>query len=139
MVAMIGGGAAAPVAHRTHDRDASMTSPDSTPVAGEQTGGPQVAPGFGGEQDGHARAGFGYDAFIRYSRVNLDAGDKIERDLETFPLPREIRKRIGHRQLNVFRDVNDLTGNRLDSALEHNLEQSRTLIVLCSPAARRSR
>ena len=89
-------------------------------------------------QEGWTPDGLLYDAFISYSRGNLDAADKIERDLETFPLPREIRKRLGRRHLNVFRDVSDLTGNRLDPALEHNLEQSRTLVVLCSPAARRS-
>lgn len=38
----------------------------------------------------------------------------------------------------LFRDISDMTGNRLDPALEHNLENSRTLVVLCSPAARRS-
>jgi hypothetical protein len=63
----------------------------------------------------------------------------IERELQSFLLPREIRKRLGSRHLNVFLDVSDLTGNRLDPALEHNLEQSRALVVLCSPAARRSR
>jgi hypothetical protein len=82
---------------------------------------------------------FVYDAFISYTRGNLDVANKIERGLESFLLPREIRKRVGRRCLNVFLDVSDLTGNRLDPALEHNLERSRTLVVLCSPAARRSR
>jgi hypothetical protein len=36
--------------------------------------------------------GLRYDAFISYSRHNLDVADKIERDLERFPLPRDIRK-----------------------------------------------
>jgi hypothetical protein len=82
--------------------------------------------------------GFVYDAFVSYSRKNSDAADKIERDLQKFPLPREIRKRLGRRHLNIFRDVNDLTGNRLTPALEQNLERSRALVVLCSPAARAS-
>ena len=82
--------------------------------------------------------GFVYDAFISYSRKNSDAAAKIERDLQKFPLTRELRKRLGRRHLNVFRDVNDLTGNRLTPALEQNLERSRTLVVLCSPAARAS-
>ena len=91
---------------------------------------------FGAGQSAHD--GFVYDAFISYSRKNSDVADKIERDLQNFPLTREIRKRLGRRHLNIFRDVNDLTGNRLTSALEQNLEQSRTLVVLCSPAARGS-
>ena len=83
--------------------------------------------------------GLRYDAFISYSRHNLDVADKIERDLERFPLPRDIRKRLGRRHLNVFRDISDMTGNQLESAIEQKLEDSRTLIVLCSPAARSSK
>ena len=41
--------------------------------------------------------GFLYDAFISYSRSNGDAAAKVERDLERFPLPRDIRKRLGRR------------------------------------------
>ena len=39
--------------------------------------------------------GFVYDAFISYSRKNSDAADKIERDLQKFPLTREIRNGWG--------------------------------------------
>ena len=98
----------------------------------------QAGPDGGSAQDQSAHDGFVYDAFISYSRKNSDIADKIERDLQNFPLTREVRKRLGRRHLNIFRDVNDLTGNRLTSALEQNLEQSRTLVVLCSPAARGS-
>ena len=80
-----------------------------------------------------------YDAFISYSRGNFEVADKLERDLETFPLPRDIRKQLGRRHLSIFRDISDLTGNRLETGLEQKLQQSRTLVVLCSPAARRSR
>ena len=96
------------------------------------------ASGSPAAQDQSAHDGFVYDAFISYSRKNSDAADKIERDLQKFPLTRELRQRLGRRHLNVFRDVNDLTGNQLTPALERNLEQSRTLVVLCSPAARAS-
>src|SRR6478672_1537773 len=82
-----------------------------------------------------AAGGFLYDAFISYSRHNLETAAKIERDLETFPLPRDVRKRLGRRHLNVFRDINDMTGHRLESGIEEKLQQSRTLVVLCSPAA----
>jgi TIR domain len=82
--------------------------------------------------------GFVYDAFISYSRTNSDAADKIERDLQKFPLTRGLKKRLGRPNLDVFRDVNDLTGNRLTPALVQNLELSRTLVVLCSPVARAS-
>ena len=121
------------------ERHTSMTIPDSQPSACDETGRPEAPSSPGVGQKGWTPDGFLYDTFISYSRDNLDVADKIERELQTFPLPREIRRRLGRRHLNVFRDVNDLTGNRLDPALEHNLEQSRTLVVLCSPAARGSR
>ena len=113
-----------------------MTTADSQPSATDEASRPDAPSGSGSRQEGPTPDGFLYDAFISYSRRNLDVADKIERDLERFPLPRDIRKRLGRRHLNVFRDVNDLTGNRLSPALEHHLEQSRTLTVLCSPAAR---
>ena len=82
--------------------------------------------------------GMTYDAFISYSRLNTAEAAKIEHDLERFPLPRDIRKQLGQRRLNVFRDVSDMTGNRLDPSLDVHLANSRTLVVLCSPAARQS-
>jgi WD40 repeat protein len=116
-----------------------MTIPDSQTPANDRASGPEDPSSSGASREGEDRDGFLYDGFISYSRLDLDAADKIERDLETFPLPREIRKRLGRRHLNVFRDVNDLTGNRLEPGIEQNLKQSRTLIVLCSPAARGSK
>ena len=74
---------------------------------------------------GRPSTAFLYDAFISYSRRDLDASDKIERDLESFPLPREIRKRLGRRNLNVFRDISDMTGNRLDPAVELRPRESQ--------------
>ena len=115
-----------------------MAIPESRASDSHEPDRPQASPGAGSAQERSLHDGFSYDAFISYSRRNLDAADKIERDLEKFPLTREIRKRLGRRHLNVFRDVNDLTGNRLTPALEQNLEHSRTLVVLCSPAARSS-
>src|SRR6185312_16627253 len=116
-----------------------MTAADSQPSATDETGRPEAPSDPTSRQEESTPDGLLYDAFISYSRGNLDVADKIERDLETFPLPRDIRKQLGRRHLNVFRDVSDLTGNRLDPALDKNLEQSRTLVVLCSPAARSSR
>ena len=116
-----------------------MTSAGLQPSAGDETG-QQIAPSdpASGREGAKEPAGLRYDAFISYSRRDLDVADKIERDLESFPLPHDIRKRLGRRHLNVFRDISDMTGNRLEPALEQHLEQSRTLVVLCSPAACRS-
>ena len=115
-----------------------MDTSDYRASAAEDSDRSQAGPDGGSAQEQLAHDGFVYDAFISYSRKNSDVADKMERDLEKFPLTRELRKRLGRRHLNVFRDVNDLTGNRLTPALEQNLEQSRTLVVLCSPVARAS-
>jgi len=115
----------------------SMTVSVSRTPQGDRSRQPE-SPSSAAKKESEAD-GFLYDAFISYSRSNGDAAAKIDRDLERFPLPRDIRKRLGRRYLNVFRDVNDLTGNRLESGIEHRLEESRTLVVLCSPDARASK
>ena len=115
-----------------------MTTADSQPSATDEASRPDAPSGSGPRQQGPTPEGFLYDAFISYSRRNLDVADKIERDLERFPLPRDIRKRLGRRHLNIFRDITDMTGNRLETGIEQKLQQSRTLVVLCSPAARGS-
>ena len=108
-----------------------MTTADVGSSASGENGSPQAAP--------PPSDGVRYDVFLSYSRADLDVAAKMERDLEAFPLPRGVRKLLGHRHLNVFRDISDMTGNQLESGIEQKLEQSRALVVLCSPAARRSK
>ena len=84
------------------------------------------------------QSSFVYDAFISYSRRDSDSAEEIERELERFRLPRAVRHRLGRRHLNVFRDVTDITGNRLDRVLDENLTRSHKLVVLCSPNSRGS-
>ena len=115
-----------------------MTIPNSQPPAADETRRSEAPSSPTARSEGGSPDGMPYDVFISYSRHNADQADKIERDLEKYPLPREIRKRLGRRHLNVFRDLSDMTGNRLEPALELHLLNSRTLVVLCSPAARRS-
>ena len=116
-----------------------MKSADFGPSTGNETDQPEVPLRPESRQDTPQSGTLQSDTFISYSRGNFEVADKFERDLETFPLPRDIRKRLGRRHLNIFRDISDLTGNRLETGLEQKLQQSRTLVVLCSPAARRSR
>jgi hypothetical protein len=72
-----------------------MTIPDSHASASGETGRSEEPSGPGLAQEGSPPDGFLYDAFISYSRANLDAADKIERDLERLPLPRDIRSVSG--------------------------------------------
>jgi MTH538 TIR-like domain (DUF1863)/WD domain, G-beta repeat len=115
-----------------------MTTPDFQPPAADETRRPEAPSNPGARREGGSPDDMQYDVFISYSRHNANQADKIEGDLEKYPLPRDIRKRLGRRHLNVFRDLSDMTGNRLEPALELHLLNSRTLVVLCSPAARRS-
>ena len=78
---------------------------------------------------------FQYDAFISYSRRDARFAAELEKKLENYRPPKGIRSH----KLNVFRDVQDLKGNRLTEALQEAIQRSRHLIVLCSPDARRSK
>ena len=82
-----------------------------------------------------------YDAFISYSHRDLRWGKWLQRKLETYPLPRQIRKERGavHPHLRVFRDQTDLAGVELQESLQQSLRQSRCLIVICSTASAASR
>jgi WD40 repeat protein len=80
-----------------------------------------------------------YDAFVSYSRQDVKLAAAIEQRLEQFPIPKATRDQIGRRRLNVFRDLSDMTGNRLDDSIRRHLADSRKLVVLCSPAARASK
>ena len=61
--------------------ETSMTIPDSHESASDETGRPAETSDPSVAQEGWAVDGFLYDAFISYSRRDLDASDKIEPDL----------------------------------------------------------
>ena len=84
--------------------------------------------------------GFLYDAFISYSHRDLKWGVWLQRRLEGFRPPRAAaEKRPGGGKLRVFRDQTDLAGAALQASLHRELEASRYLIVICSPASAASR
>jgi len=86
-----------------------------------------------------------YKAFISYSHTDERWGARLHRRLETFRIPRRL---IGQETENgpvpqalkpVFRDKVELSaGADLSEALQRRLEESETLIVLCSPNAAKS-
>ena len=83
-----------------------------------------------------------FGAFISYSHADSSIAQKLHHALETYRLPRALRKlqdnhsgKIGP----IFRDREDLpAGNDLSIAVKKALSQSCTLIILCSPNARES-
>ena len=87
-----------------------------------------------------------YQAFISYAHANKNWARSIHVRLETFRTPKALVGRQGLRgpvqaRLHpIFRDRDDLsTHHELGPALQDSLEQSRFLIVLCSPTSANSK
>ena len=78
-----------------------MKSAEFGPSTGDDTDQPEAPSRPESGQDAPQRGALQYDAFISYSRGNSEVADKLERDLETFPLPKDIRKRLGRRHLSI--------------------------------------
>lgn len=87
-----------------------------------------------------------YWAFISYSHADADVAAKLHRALEAYRLPRVLQRtacpigKVPDRLFPVFRDQEEMSaGQSLPEVLTRALDASRTLIVLCSPAARESK
>jgi hypothetical protein len=87
-----------------------------------------------------------YWAFISYSHKDTAVADWLHRKLETYRVPRSLvgtESREGDvppRIMPIFRDRDELpTSSELGDNLQKALQQSRYLIVICSPAAAQSR
>ena len=82
-----------------------------------------------------------YDAFISYSHKDMHWGRWVQKRLERFHLPRQLRAESanGGTGLHIFRDQTDLAGVELQSTLHRELEASRFMIVICSPDSAASR
>lgn len=91
-------------------------------------------------------AHFKYRAFISYSSQDRELGERFQKALEDFRVPRALRGRktiagtVGKRLVPIFRDRSDLEGHAdLGARIEQALEESGALIVLCSPASASSK
>lgn len=80
-----------------------------------------------------------YRAFISYSSSDRAAAEKLQRSLESYRVPKPLRRSGIHRNERVspiFRDRSDLKASAdLGQTIQEALESSEYLIVLCSPAA----
>ncbi len=83
-----------------------------------------------------------YWAFISYSHVDKAWGNWLHRRLETHRVPKKLRDNhhsIPQRLIPIFRDREELpTSADLGTSLIDALDQSRTLVVICSPHAAKS-
>ncbi|MDP3386342.1 MAG: TIR domain-containing protein [Eubacteriales bacterium] len=84
-----------------------------------------------------------YDAFISYRHTNPDIliAEKLHKLLETYKTPSHLIKQGKKSGLSrVFRDKEELpTSSDLNSDIEDALQQSRFLIVICSPRTPKSK
>ncbi len=82
-----------------------------------------------------------YFAFISYKHEDMRWAKWLQQQIETYRLPTIIRKQAPHlpRHIRpVFRDQTDISTGPLLQSLRQELQDSRFLIVLCSPAAAKS-
>jgi eukaryotic-like serine/threonine-protein kinase len=90
-------------------------------------------------------ADYRYWAFISYSHADKAWGDWLHRALETYRVPKRLAGKSGifgpvpRRLYPIFRDREELSASSsLGSNIQRALQQSRSLIVICSPHAARS-
>ena len=85
-----------------------------------------------------------YDAFISYRHSELDqfVAEKIQKYLEEFKLPKNVKGKSGLKKTKiqrVFRDKEELTiTNNLEDPIVQALKGSEYLIVICSPRIKES-
>ena len=82
-----------------------------------------------------------YFAFISYKHDDVGWAKWLQKRLETYRLPSIIRKEAPHlpKQVRpIFRNQTDIGAGPLLDNLRSELEDSRFLIVICSPAAAKS-
>lgn len=87
-----------------------------------------------------------FRAFVSYAHADVAFARRLQRRLEGYRLPSRLTERFSqkdaarHRVGSIFRDQQDLSANSdLSEAIQEALSASEALIVVCSPAAARSK
>ena len=87
-------------------------------------------------------ARFEYYAFLSYSHKDIEWARWLQNRLEHFRLPVSLHKtsegRLPRNVRPIFRDQTDLSAGPLELNLKKELEDSRFLIVICSPDSAKS-
>ena len=78
-----------------------------------------------------------YIAFISYRHrpLDMEAARRIQKKIESFSVPRELRDRAGGKHLGmVFRDEDELPASAsLTGSITYALDHSKYLLVICTP------
>lgn len=85
-------------------------------------------------------AGYKYFAFISYQHANMRQAVKLQRMIEHYQIPAIMRKNNEGlpKRFKVFRDQDELTTGILSDELQKKLDESKYLIVICSPESAKS-
>lgn len=84
---------------------------------------------------------FEYFAFISYKREDQKWAKWLQKKLESYSIPVSIRKEnpdLPSKIRPIFRDDTDLSGGNLTKEIESGLDNSKYLIVICSPLSAQS-
>ena len=82
-----------------------------------------------------------YFAFISYQRKDEEWADRLRSKLEHYRLPSSVRRQdasLPKEIRPIFRDALELAGGVLAKEIEAALQQSKFLIVICSPNSAKS-
>lgn len=83
-------------------------------------------------------SGYSYYAFISYTEKDEKWAEWLQWKIEHYNIPINVRKEnktLPHKVKPIFWYKNDLSGTHLIDAIKKELEQSKYLIVVCSPAS----
>ena len=85
---------------------------------------------------------FEYYAFISYNHQDKETARKLQKRLERYHMPAKLLEShpdLPKKLSPIFRDESDITGiGPLIDTLKKNLEKSKYLILICSPASAKS-
>ena len=94
---------------------------------------------FDTSSDEHGKlSGYSYYAFISYTEKDEKWAEWLQWELEHYNIPTKVRseyKELPVRIRPVFWYKNDLAGAHLSGAIKKELEQSKYMIVVCSPSS----
>jgi len=98
------------------------------------------------ESDARTDTAYAYRAFISYSHRDKEIAQRLHRAIESYPIPSKLVGKVTaigrtpRRLRPIFRDREELPASGdLSAELSAALRQSMFLIVICSPAAAKSR
>ena len=93
------------------------------------------------QQPAKEKQSYKYFAFISYSSKDLRWGRRLQRSLERYRLPSHLAKKYKDKPARAYpicRDETAFAGFKVRSEIQEKLDESRFLIVLCSPRSAKS-